>query len=52
MDDTVVVASEIDPELAARARKNLAGYPNVSLHGGDGTDFDPVECDAMLINAG
>jgi protein-L-isoaspartate(D-aspartate) O-methyltransferase len=47
-----VVASEIDPELAARASKNLAGYPNVSVHGSDGADFDPGECDAMLINAG
>lgn len=47
-----VVATEIDPELAARASKNLAGYPNVSVHSGDGADFDPGECDAMLINAG
>ena len=47
-----VVASEIDPELAERARKNLAAYPNVSVHSGDGADFDSGECDAMLINAG
>lgn len=47
-----VVATEIDPDLAARASKNLAGYPNVSVHSGDGADFDPGECDAMLINAG
>ncbi len=47
-----VVASEIDPELATRASQNLAAYPNVSVHSGDGADFDPGECDAMLINAG
>ncbi|MGA7924709.1 MAG: methyltransferase domain-containing protein [Candidatus Sulfotelmatobacter sp.] len=47
-----VVASEIDPELAARASQNLAVYPNVSVHSGDGADFDPGRCDAMLINAG
>jgi len=47
-----VLASEIDPELAARANQNLAAYPNVSVHSGDGTDFDMGKCDAMLINAG
>ena len=47
-----VVASEIDAELAARASTNLAGYANVSVHSGDGADFDPGDCDAMLMNAG
>jgi protein-L-isoaspartate(D-aspartate) O-methyltransferase len=47
-----VVASEIEPELAARASTNLAGYANVLVHSGGGTDFDPGKCDAMLINAG
>jgi len=47
-----VVASEIDPELATRASQNLAMYPNVSVHSGDGADFDTGKCDAMLINAG
>jgi len=47
-----LVASEIDAELAARASENLAGYSNVSVYGGDGADFDPGECDAILINAG
>lgn len=47
-----VVASEVDSGLAARAQKNLAGYKNVTVHSGDGTAFDPSECDAMLINAG
>jgi protein-L-isoaspartate(D-aspartate) O-methyltransferase len=47
-----VVASEIDADLAARAKENLASYANVVLHAGDGTALDPGECGAMLINAG
>lgn len=47
-----VVASEIDPRLAARARENLATYSNVSVHPEDGAAFDPGECDAIFINAG
>jgi protein-L-isoaspartate(D-aspartate) O-methyltransferase len=47
-----VVASEIDPELAARAQANLAGYTNVQVHAGDGAEFNPGDCDAILINAG
>jgi protein-L-isoaspartate(D-aspartate) O-methyltransferase len=47
-----VVASEVDPDLAPRARANLASYSNVTVHAGDGSEFDPGECDAMLINAG
>ncbi len=47
-----VVASEVDPALAARAEQNLAGYKNVTVHPGDGAVVDPGECDAMLINAG
>jgi protein-L-isoaspartate(D-aspartate) O-methyltransferase len=47
-----VVASEIDPDLAARARENLSTYSNVEVHSADGGEFDPGECDAMLINAG
>ena len=47
-----VIASEVHPALAARARENLAGYPHVSVHAGDGAVFDPGECDAMFVNAG
>jgi protein-L-isoaspartate(D-aspartate) O-methyltransferase len=47
-----VVASEVLPELAARAQKNLSSYGNVTVHAGDGGVFDPGPCDAMLINAG
>jgi protein-L-isoaspartate(D-aspartate) O-methyltransferase len=46
------VGSEVHLELAARARENLSGYPQVSVHAGDGAAFDPGVCDAMLINAG
>jgi len=44
-----VVASEIDAELAARASTNLAGYANVSVHSGDGADFDPGDCDGETV---
>jgi protein-L-isoaspartate(D-aspartate) O-methyltransferase len=47
-----VVASEVNADLAARARKNLSDYPNVQVHLADGAELDPGECDAMLINAG
>ena len=47
-----VEASEVDAGLAARARENLAAYPNVSLHVGDGAAFDPGQCEAIFINAG
>ena len=47
-----VIGSEVHADLAARARENLSGYPNVTVHAGDGAAFDPGQCDAMLINAG
>jgi protein-L-isoaspartate(D-aspartate) O-methyltransferase len=47
-----VVASEVDSDLAARAQENLADYPNVSVHEGDGAAFDSGECDSIFINAG
>jgi len=47
-----VVASEVNSDLAARARANLSAYPNVQVHSADGAEMDPGECDAMLINAG
>jgi protein-L-isoaspartate(D-aspartate) O-methyltransferase len=47
-----VAGSEVHTELAARAAANLSGYPNVTVHSGDGAEFDPGPCDAMLINAG
>jgi protein-L-isoaspartate(D-aspartate) O-methyltransferase len=47
-----VAAIEVDAGLAARAKENLAGHPQVTVHAGDGAAFDPGTCDAMLINAG
>ena len=47
-----VVASEVDPHLAARAQENLRGYRNVDLRAADGAEVEAGECDAMLINAG
>jgi protein-L-isoaspartate(D-aspartate) O-methyltransferase len=47
-----VVASEVNPELAVRAKENLSHYGNVSVHAGDGVALDPGACDAILINAG
>jgi len=47
-----VAASEVDASLAARARDNLASYPTVSVHAGDGAAFDSGICDAIFINAG
>ena len=47
-----VVASEVDPQLAARAAKSLVQYPNVTVHPADGAEVDPGPCDAIFINAG
>ncbi len=47
-----VAAIEFEPDLAARAKENLAAFRNVAVHQGDGALFDPGECDGMLINAG
>lgn len=47
-----VVAIEYDPDLAARARANLAGLAHVEVVHADGTTHDPGEFDAGLINAG
>jgi protein-L-isoaspartate(D-aspartate) O-methyltransferase len=41
------IVAEVLPELAARAKENLAGYPNVDVLAGDGAALDPGECDAM-----
>jgi protein-L-isoaspartate(D-aspartate) O-methyltransferase len=47
-----IIASEVDADLATRARRNLAFYSNVEVLSGDGAAIDPGECDAILINAG
>lgn len=47
-----VIAAEVHPQLGPRAQQNLANRTNVTVHAVDGTQFDPGDCDAMLINAG
>jgi protein-L-isoaspartate(D-aspartate) O-methyltransferase len=47
-----VIACDVDADLAARAKENLSGYSNVTVHAANGTEFDPGQCEAMLINAG
>jgi protein-L-isoaspartate(D-aspartate) O-methyltransferase len=47
-----VVGVDLQPELAERAKENLAGYKNVTVEAGDGATFDPGDCDAILVNAG
>jgi len=47
-----VIGLELQPDLAARAKENLADYANVSVEAEDGAAFDPGECDAILVNCG
>jgi protein-L-isoaspartate(D-aspartate) O-methyltransferase len=47
-----VMAIEVDPELAARARTNLAPYPWVQVISGDAAVHDCGEVDGIFINAG
>lgn len=47
-----VIGLELQPELAARAKENLAGYANVRVEAGDGSEFDPGACDAIFVNCG
>src|SRR5262249_43441661 len=50
--DGSVIAIEVHPELGPAAKQNLADRANVTVVAADGGQFDPGECDAMLINAG
>jgi len=47
-----VSAVELDPELAQRAARNLAGYSWVTVHCADGSRFDPGPQDVIFVNAG
>jgi protein-L-isoaspartate(D-aspartate) O-methyltransferase len=47
-----VVATEVDPELAARARENLSPYSWVAVHEGPGLPADCEPGDALIMNAG
>ena len=50
--DGAVVAVEIDPGLAERARANLASRANVQVIATDGAVFDPGPVDVIVVNAG
>lgn len=47
-----VVAIEIDPELARRARDNLASWRQVDVLEGDGAVLDSGAADAIFVNGG
>jgi protein-L-isoaspartate(D-aspartate) O-methyltransferase len=47
-----VTAIEYDPALAERAARNLAGFPNVTVVHGDGTQADFAPADVIYTNAG
>ena len=50
--DGAVIAVEIDPALAERARANLASQANIRIVAADGALFDPGSVDVIVINAG
>jgi protein-L-isoaspartate(D-aspartate) O-methyltransferase len=50
--DGAVIAAEIDPARAARARDNLAGRKHVAVVAGDGAGIDPGPADVIVVNAG
>ncbi|MEZ5320226.1 MAG: methyltransferase domain-containing protein [Vicinamibacterales bacterium] len=47
-----VTAFEVDPDLAARARTNLADLPVVEVRHGDGRTALPDAIDVLLVHAG
>jgi protein-L-isoaspartate(D-aspartate) O-methyltransferase len=47
-----VFALEIEPDLAARARNNLAHLPNVSVSCASAAEASLPDCDLIYVNAG
>ncbi len=47
-----VTGIEFDPDLASRARANLAPYPNVEIVAGDGAVAPFAAADVIYVNAG
>jgi protein-L-isoaspartate(D-aspartate) O-methyltransferase len=47
-----VIAIDVDPELASRARSNLSYLSYVQVLAGDGGEIHPEPSDAIFINAG
>jgi protein-L-isoaspartate(D-aspartate) O-methyltransferase len=50
--DGAVIAVEIDPALAERARVNLASRANIQIIAADGASFNPGPVDVIVIGAG
>jgi protein-L-isoaspartate(D-aspartate) O-methyltransferase len=51
-DTGTVDAYEIEPELAQRARSNLADFPYVTVHLRSGAEEPLPACDVLYVNAG
>lgn len=47
-----IIALEIEDDIAAQARNNLAYLHQVEVVSADGTTYDPGPVDAILVNAG
>jgi len=47
-----VVAYELETDLAERAKKNLAAYPNVTVENRSGSEAPLPQADAIYVNAG
>jgi protein-L-isoaspartate(D-aspartate) O-methyltransferase len=47
-----VIAYEIEQDLAQRAARNLADFPNVTVYHRSGADGPLPDCDAIYVNAG
>ena len=47
-----VIGIEVEPELAARAKANFAGTPNVEIVEGDGALVSFDQADVIYVNAG
>ncbi len=51
-DTGTIDAYEIEPELARRARNNLAEFPQVTVHACSGAEGPLPMCDVLYVNAG
>jgi protein-L-isoaspartate(D-aspartate) O-methyltransferase len=47
-----VTAYEVEPPMAARATRNLAPLPNVTVQGRSGSDIQLPRCDLIYVSAG
>jgi protein-L-isoaspartate(D-aspartate) O-methyltransferase len=47
-----VIAYELEPDLAQSATRNLADFPNVTVHARSGSEASLPKCDAIYVSAG